>query len=255
VCSEGVCVPAECVPRTGDIAFTGLEAAGEGCAAWNTDAHAPEAEAWGHAISWAPSCLAYAYSYLASRDHVGGTGQAFQLTSVQDGFPAFTAALAGLGAGIGIEDVTARFTPMSLGGDVEGTDWSYEPSTTTETRRYTGGTLTLSLVGEPMVTGPMPDLTVSVAYGDVADCADDGISGTTPAVLLQDASSGSSASAQTAAAAFLEDVGAFGVAIAFDSLQPVGSVEFVEGGRTGAFFEAATGMLSIGRDPLDPDCP
>jgi len=242
-----------CVPRSGSLSFVGLDSGGEGCAAWNAAAGAPEPQKTGHAVTWSTGCLGYSYYYIASRDYVDtGAAAGMHLTGAPSGFPAFQAALTTAGKTFG--DVKVRFTVMDLGGDVEGTDWSYDAGTHVETRRYTGGTITFLLGAEPIASGATPDLTALLDYNTLTDCFDDGIGGSTAYVLLADASSSGSASAKAVAAALLADIGGFGVRLVFDSLQPIGAAEFTSNNRTGAYMDAQSGAFQIGTTPISPAC-
>jgi hypothetical protein len=141
---------------------------------------------------------------------------------------------------------------MSLGADVEGTDWSYDTATHVETRHYTGGTMEVLLDGEPMIGGVAPDLTVLLDHRDLADCADDAIDGFTDAMLPVDQFGASSAGVRAAAAALLQDVGAFGFWPDFTSLQPAAQTQFMTDNRVGAYFETSAGEIHIGDTPIGP---
>lgn len=252
-CRSGECLFDGCAARTGSLEVQGLEAGGEGGAAWNTAAGAPEPEKQGHDIAWTPTCVLYAYYYFATRDYVddAATG-GLHLTGASEGFEGFKAALAD--AGLGLGDVTMRISVMSLGADASGTDWTYDPATTTEVRHYTGGQMTLLLAGEALVGGAMPPLHVTAEYGSLTDCTDDKIAGRTDFFVPEDESAASSAKVKAAAQAFLHDVGKYGVRLVYDSLQPVGQTEFDAGGRKGAWFEAQSGRFEIGTAPIGA-CP
>ena len=247
-CSAGACAWGACVARSGTLEVLGLEANNEGGAAWNTHAGAPEPTKVGHAIDWTPTCVVVAYYYFASRDWVDTSAVAALHVTGSTGFDGFNASLAA--AGRTLSEVKLTFGLMTLEADVEGVDWSYDTVSHVETRYYTGGQWKLKLNGEDMVGGDMPRFTILSHYNDLTICDDDSIEGHTDFVIPQDLSASSSNAVKTAAAAFLRDVGAFGVRLVYDSLQPVGQTEFTTNNRQGAYFEAQSGRFEIGSTPI-----
>ncbi|MHB8764580.1 MAG: thrombospondin type 3 repeat-containing protein, partial [Deferrisomatales bacterium] len=230
----------------GAIPLLGLEADGLGVAAWVTDGSGAEPAKMGHPLPWVAACApnAVAYYYLASRDLVAGVSAgAGRGADPIDGFPAFTAEL--VRGGFQASDLTASFGVMTLGDDLQGVDWSYVAPL--ETRYYRGGTFTLRLGGEDLVTGVMPDFTLWIDYGDPNNCQDDRIWGESGyAGVVEDASAGSGPAVQAAASALLSDLGARGLRYVFDSLQPAIETQFQGGGRFGAYFEMQQGQIELG---------
>ena len=196
---------------------------------------------------WAAGSPCYSgvsYYYMASRDLVDSSTAGAHVASVPTGFPATAAALQTYG--LTWADVRYRIGLTSMGADAEGSDWTYDPATAIEERRYSGMVITLVVANEPAVkTQPML-LTVTLHYGDLQNCYDDGISGMTDQVKLVDVSAGSSPAAQAVAAAMLTDLGSFGVFMHFDSMQPIGQGSFNSNGRAGAIFEANPVVIEIG---------
>jgi uncharacterized repeat protein (TIGR01451 family) len=126
----------------------------------------------------------------------------------------------------------------------------YDAGTQTETRYYTGGSYTVKLGGATMVGGTLPRTTNVIDYNDVNNCLDDQISGFTDSDRPLDKSAGAAAAVQTAAQAFLQDLGNNGTKLVFDSFQPAGSFDFSGSGRSGGFFEIQTGSLEAASIPV-----
>lgn len=234
------------------IPVKGLEAQKMGSAAWNvTGSGAPEPVKSGHAINWAPTCIIVAYYYVASRDYSNiDAASPTGIVGVPSitGFPNFSAALSAGGFGVG--DITSSWTPQTLGADVNGQDWMYDSGTKVETRYYTGGQFTISLNGQRLLRGNMPDTTMIIDYNDTSVCIDDQISGSTTSVRPIDDSSGSPAAVQQAASAFVQDLGNEGIRFVFDSFQPAGQDEFVANDRKGAIFEIQVGRIETASIPV-----
>ncbi len=237
------------------IPTVGLEVDHEGGIAWNVGVDGGgEPVAVGHDIYWGAAGIDVAYQYMASRDYLdplSDTG--LHVSGDIQGFTNFQAALAGFGFDPGL--MTWSFAYASLGGDVEGVDWMYDPATTTETRYYTGGTYEIAYSGSPMFSGPMPDITMSIQYHDLGTPFDDQISALTGYFIPTDASQDSGNEIQDLAAAFLTDVGEFGVRFTMDSFQPAGQVEYADTWRSGAYFEAQVSAIEGAQDFVgEPDC-
>jgi hypothetical protein len=219
----------------------GLEADGEGAAAWN-------AATIGHGLPWTP-CGLVAYYYMASRDFedidAASTAGMHGLGFV--GFAGLDAALTAGGYAAG--DLTVSWGPQDLGGDVDGVDWMQAGGV--ETRYYTGGTFEIKLGGEALVGGAMPRSTMTIDYVDVNNCLDDAISAVTDPGTAVDQSAGSSAPVQAAAAAFLADLGGNEMSFQFTSLQPAIQVELSGGGRSGAFFTMPNASITV--EPVAPE--
>ena len=229
------------------IPFQSLEAAHKGTAAWNTSGAGPEAAKTGHTLTWLPS-TAYAYYYIASRDYGGIDADASAAclagTGTITGFPSFVAALAS--NSFTVADITMKYTIQTLGGDTEGVDWTYTPATTIETRTYTGGTWVIYLNGQQMVGGASPNMNMSIIYHNLSSYADDEISGASDFVIPDNLSAASPASVQACAAAFLSDVGNYGIRYNFASMQPAIQTTFTGNGRNGALFIAQSGKFEKG---------
>ncbi len=220
----------------GAMSVRGLETSGEGTAAWNASGVGPEPAATGHPVSWT-SCVQNAFHYLATRDYVDAAASyGVRGLSIDAGFPLFSAALSA--GGYTIADLTIAHGLLSLDDDIEGEDWIYDAGTTLETRYYTGSTtMQLFLGGELMATASLTEITVFIDYNTLSNCFDDQIFGFSEFVLPEDASAGSSAAVQNAAAAFIADVAEYGVRFDFDSIQPAAQLDFAGEGRSGAFFD------------------
>ena len=232
------------------IPLVGLAADGRGVALWNTGVGAPETEKTGHLTPWT-SCSTAAPYYLATRDH--STLDAVS-TAGFIGVPP----IAGLGGfadalaanGFTTADIAVGWSVQSLGGDVEGADWSFDDATGVETRFYTGGVVTLSLRGEPLARGNIPTTTVTTTYNDRADCDDDLVALATGVVLLANdavttaAASVSSEPVQAVVAALIASLDGNGVSFGFDALSATGQA-ITESGRTGVFLEAADGRAEV----------
>ena len=120
------------------IPYTGFEADNEGSAAWNATGAGPELANTGHILTWnpAPGGLV-AYYYMASADYDGinpnSTGSLHAGPVANwNGFPQTAAALAA--NSFTPDQLEMKFGLMTLGGDVEGVDWTYDAPTNTEVR-------------------------------------------------------------------------------------------------------------------------
>jgi len=248
-------VPAgPCTPVAGKLSLKGVKTEGYGSALWNADGSGPEPKKDGHMMQWtqgSPCFAGASFYYMASRDYVdpqalgGGHG-----AGIADGFPLTKLAL--LKHGWSAADLKFRFGLASLGKDIEGVDWSYNPATTSETRKYSGGTLTFLVGNEPIASAPWPVLTALLKFGNINDCFDDAVSGSTDYVLPTFAAGASSPAAQEVAWAFIGDIGVFGVRLVFDSLVPLGQSGLTGNGRIGAVFDMQNGALEVGTVPLVP---
>lgn len=237
--------------QTEFIPFQSLEAAHKGTAAWNTDGSGPEAAKTGHPLPWLPP-TSYAYYYIASRDYSAidgdATAAALAGSGTITGFPSFVLALAT--NGFTVSDITMKYSIQTLGNDVEGVDWVYTPVTTIETRTYKGGNWVIYLDGQPMVGGLSPNMNMTIIYNDLGNYVDDQISGVTDFVIPDNLSDSSPSSVQACAAAFLNDIGNYGIRYNFASLQPAIQVSFGGNGRFGAFFIAQNGKFEKGNIAL-----
>ncbi len=229
------------------IPASGLEAEGMGSAAWNATGSGPGAAATGHAIpnslvSWTS---AVAYYYMASRDYDNiDLASSFGLEGAApiNGFTNFSTALAS--NGFVVSDLNLQWGLFTLGTDTEGVEYSFDIPNQTETRHYSGGSFSMFLGGELMVTSAATTTTLVIDYNNAADPFDDDMFGFTDPFNPIDASGGSSAAVQNVAAAFLTDA-ASGVKIDFLSMQ-VAAVQstFSGNGRNGAFFEAQNAEIT-----------
>jgi len=238
-------------PDSDRIPFTGLEAKDQGVAGWQADGTGSEPSRIGHAI---PNSLGLdtqnAFYYLASVDFDNinpDSPGAIQGTGNITGFPQLADALST--NGFTTEDLTLKFDLLSLGDDVEGEDWFVNGDV--ETRFYTRfnneGAITLQLAGEDLISGLIPEYTLQIDYNDPT-FTDDRTSGWIEGFIPSNVSGSSSAEVQAVAAALLADVGDKGLRFLFDALQPSSQLEFIEDGRTGAFFEAQVGQIELSEE-------
>jgi hypothetical protein len=235
----------------GQIPIQGLEANHEGIAAWNADGTGPEAAKTGHALWWVPvgcggsQTPSVALYYQASRDFVGFGPSGTHGLPGATGFPTLVSALAA--NGFTIEELTVSWGPQTLGNDVEHKDWSFDPSTSIETRFYTGGNFEIKLRGEKILWGSMPRTTIIINYNNLANCFDDQISGETEPVDPGDITFFFQApwpEYREVATAFLNDIGNNGFKFVFNSFQPaVVAPQFTGNGRQGAFFDLQNGQI------------
>lgn len=234
------------MPVGGQIPARGVSGDHEGTIAWYTTAGGPEPVVNAHQTPWNMCGGERAYYYIASRDFDGidplSSGGIHGLNPVA-GFPRFTAALAANGFNIG--QFKAKYTRMSLGNDLRGQDWDYDANTSTEIRRYQGGTFTFLLDNQPLAGGDMPDFYMVIKYAIGGIPCNDRISGYTAPVRPVDQSQGSPAAVQAVAAALLEDLGAGQIRFVYDSFQPATDWDYSGGGRSGAFFDAQVGRLEL----------
>lgn len=240
VYSEEIASTPAIVSGAGAIPIIGLESDGEGFAAWNVKGSGSEPIATGHSVPLFPGIVAYYYA--ASRDWSNidpGAEGSFHGVEGVEGFAAFTAALDANGFEIG--DLGVSHGLHSLGEDKLGQDWF--TSGLSETRIYNGGTFTLRLAGEDLVTGAMPTIENVIELGNPFDFEDDLITVQTEQAVCEDASAGSSAAVQAVAQAFLEDVALGGIRFDFEARQPSIQTEFEGNGRKGAFFDVPTGAI------------
>lgn len=166
-----------------------------------------------------------------------------------DGFQLLQQSL--LDHGYDFSDLSIQFTEMTLGPDDgghprdgEGLDWEYDPGTTTETRRYIGGTFTVLLRNKnqgpdippflELVTANMPEFTLVIEYNDVDAFDDDRVRGFTQVVSnveMVDVPAGLGAGADPAASsvahAFINEAAAVGgFQFIFDTFQRAVQTEF-----------------------------
>ncbi|WP_016956632.1 thrombospondin type 3 repeat-containing protein [Catenovulum agarivorans] len=239
------------------IPFTADEANFEGVVAWNVGAPAAENDNTGHQIPvpyYIEDINEFAYYYMASRDYAGINPNSPGVIAATDGgmtgFPNFAHALHL--AGYSESDINLQFGLMSLGADIEGQDWTLVGSL--ETRFYTGGTFTITLDGEVIVSAPMPKLTLSIEYNEAQNPLDDQIFGITEAVAfhLIEIEDQLDEELTVIAKAFLKDIAqsSSGLRLVFDSIQPAGQSEYVDpaNNRGGAYFEPQLGKLEIVHD-------
>lgn len=235
------------------ISFTALHTDGEGAVAWNTNNTAPEPEKTGHNVPLGGCAASTAYYYFATADytHPGPGPDSYSsgghCTSVVNGFINFAAAL--VTNGFTIDKLKIHTSYMDLGNDLNPTDWSIAGNV--ESRYYQGGTYTLMLDGEAMISSSPLKTTITIDYQDLADCFDDNLSGVTDFSTPNNASGGSSAAVQACAAAFLTDVGAGQIRINFGGIQPAVATSFTNvNGRTGLFFENTAGLIEANSPPV-----
>ncbi len=249
-----VVAPPGCDAVPGKISLAGSKSTGEGAALWNADGAGPEPKKAGHPLPWTQGSPCYegtSYYYLASHDYVNGGAQAgCHATAVVEGFAQTVKALAA--NGLAVSDLKFRFGLQSLGADVEGKDWTYDPLTATETRTYVGGTVSILLGTEVIAQAEWPGLTATLSYGKLADCFDDGALAATGFFLPENVAQQGSAAAKAVAKALVADAGSFGIRLVFESLVPLGQSSFADSGRFGAVFDVQKGYVEIGSQPLVP---
>ena len=259
--SGDVCVTA-LVQR---LPIIGLQGANAGVAAFMPPA--PQLE--GHLLPWLPQIVTItnefgtfpnqdigprrAYYNIASRDHITND------TSVVSGFGNNAQPLVGFANlsqaltlhGLDISAIGLRHAVASLGNDVEGEDWRYDPASTTETRRYRGGSFELVYRGatvETLVGGDFPDLILTIRYNDTNNIYDDEISGTTAVAIPQPALvHDASQVAQDLATAIMADAALYGggMRLVFGSLQPSLQGELNYNGRRAGIFEIQEGSIEL----------
>lgn len=232
-----------------EISFTALHADGEGAVAWNTNSSAPEPAKTGHNVPLGGCAASVAYYYFATADytHPGTYSSGGHCTSVVSGFVTFAAALAN--NGFTIDQLKIHSTYMDLGNDANPADWSIAGNV--ESRFYQGGTYTLMLNGEAMISSSPLKTTITIDYQDLGNCFDDDISGITDFSTPNDASGASSAAVQACAAAFLTDVAAGQIRVNFGGIQAAVATAFSNvNGRTGLFFENTAGIIEANSPAL-----
>lgn len=239
--SEPVVSTPAVVGSPGLIALLGPEASSEGAAGWNTFAGAPEPEKTGHPLPASIPCVNnyFAYYYTASRDYGGidpSSPGAFHAAGQLAGFPNLEAALAA--GGFDAEQLRMKFGVLTLGDDIQGQDWVFVDGV--ETRYYSGGTFSLELNGQPLVSGPMPDTTMVIEYKVGCDFTDDKITIETeyasPAVVTDDPT------LAPVAQALLEDAGGE-LRFVFNARLPAIEISFQANGRIGGYFEVIGGGI------------
>ena len=219
-----------------------------GVAAWNSVGGA-EPAATGHSLGVIHPAMTSipAYYYMATRDHVDPGAQGGARLGNMVSMPNTAAAL--LAHGFPVEEIVFQQSMLSLGADVQGQDWMWNPPV--ETRYYTGaGEVSLWLGGELLVRGSLGRSTVFIDYGpNPLDTSDHQLSGHSDPVFFFDASFGSSPQAQDVARALLEDLyWSTGVVFSMSSLQNATQGDFSGSGRSGGYFDIS--MASV-----TPICP
>jgi hypothetical protein len=232
--------------KSDSLPLVGLRADNQGSVAWNVTSAGSEPIATGHTLTWLGNPPAYYYTASAEYSGINpGSPGGSHFEAPANGFPNLVATLAA--NGLGLSNVFTRFGPMNLGGDSKGVDWDYNPGTTTEWRRYQGGTyeLWLQLPGglEPLVQGSIGPLVMTLRYGVLNDVNDDQIDGQTDPFAVADASVGQSAATIAVAQAILSDVNGRQLRTSFSGLQPTQNSAFAGSGRQGGRFEAQSGIL------------
>lgn len=223
------------------IPFKGLENNNQGIIAWNADTDQYEPAKMGHLLPQPPASIQVAYYYLASRDYsdidpLSSSG--LSGSAAAHNWPALSQAL--VDNGKSTEDLEISFGYTSLGNDISGVDWSLIG--TLEMREYTGGTFTIKLNGEEMITGMMPQIHLNLDYYAHLGGTDK-IYGDTEYAVPVNTSAGSGAIAQAIAAAFMEDCEHFDIKFIFASMQSANQFQFYVNDRWGGFFEVAQGFL------------
>jgi hypothetical protein len=227
--------------QTNILPVKGLEADHQGICAWNVTGTKV-----GHAIPvpYNDTWNEVAYYYIATRDVNNFDPSATTGMHGTGSLTGFYNLAAALGAnGKTISDINIRMATTTLGGDVQGSDWSMVGAV--ESRKYTAGSYAILLNNDTLVTGDMPELNLNINYNTIHYPYDDQTSGytnySTPALYA------SSGIANTIATAFLNDIGSYKIRLVFSSIQPAGQTEFGSlGGTFGGFFVIQTGQIETG---------
>lgn len=231
--------------NTPSIPFQGLEENNQGIAAWISDGSGAEPAKIGHPLPPVELGGGVAYYYIASRDYVDSSSNAgIQASGAIAGFPNFTTALAE--NGYSASDLTVKFGLASLGEDIEGQDWLF--SGDTETRYYTGGSITFQLKDQDLIAASLPRLILQIDYNEPLNLDDDKVSGWTDSFIPENKSTNSSSGVQQVAQALLADIGNQGIRFVFNSVQPATQFDFIQEGRGGAFFAAQFGQIELPAD-------
>lgn len=224
------------------IPVQGLESDGMGTAAWNVlSAGGAEGQKVGHSLPQPPASIQQAYYYLASRNYGSIDAQStggMRATAGMERWPELAQAL--VDNGYTPEDIEISFGLMSLGNDVEDSDWSL--SNNIEYRRYQGGRFSIRLDGENFISGLMPQFDMTIQYNAYLGQTDK-ISGETAYALPEDDSQSSSQAVKNVAAAFLADCGTAPLKFMFSSIQSANQFEFSANYRNGGFFEIQQGFI------------
>ena len=243
--------------QVGVIQTTGLNVDQMGIIAWNTvNNTGPEPMNTGYNIPLANLCGPNdAFYYLASNDYDGifpaslGSNVA---NTINLGFSNLQSLLTT--NGYPLEDLHVKFGLMTLSSSTP----MWYMNTNTELRTYSGGTYTIYYGQEPIISGPMPGLTMTRAYNNNSDCNDDVYSAVTLTTLNTDIvniSAGTSPLAQQVAAAFMADVGTnTGLRLNFPSLQLSDPGQFSDASRAGEVLESSVGYIELHQLSDLPPC-
>lgn len=226
------------------ISIRGVHAEDQGSVAWNAGAGSLEG---GPSPTHQQPDGGMSFYWFASPDYDnivpaspgGGHGE-----NPVSGFGATLAALRNNGASIG--DLLIQFGPANLGGHVAGVDYNLAGSI--ETRRYqgaAGSSYRILLGNEVILTAPMPDVNMTLDFGNLGTPNDDVITGVTTAFTPLNASAGASPAAQAVAAALMQDISQGQLRSVFLGIQPITQTGLNANGRTGAFFSAPVGRLEL----------
>ena len=233
------------VVDTSQLPFTGLASNGQGAVAWNTTSGAPEPAKVGHVLNLpnSPDDTFGSFYYFASRDYdnigIDSSG-AIRFEDDIVGFDELKTTLSQ--AGYSPNDITVKFGLSTLGDDIEGQDWFTIGNV--EFRYYRGGTVTLQLDGEELVSGSLDEFFLRVDLDNRSGVPLAPLSGGIKGFVPSDASGNSSASVQQVAQALLNDLNNDSIDFQFNSLSPTsGEGIFADSGRFGALFEADFGIV------------
>lgn len=216
----------------GQIPIQGLSVDNEGGAGWNANGTGPEPAAYGHQMPWPPyNNMSY---YGASRDYTDPQSNGgFHFLDNFTGFPLFAQALANNGYTAG--QVKVKWDLFDAGDDIEGTDWFLIGNM--HYANFFDIQFTMYLNGEAMLSG-------SYDY-NILYISESGSVWNTESSFgkVEDASSGSSASVQAVAVAFLQDLD--GEEIRTLMQLTYNGEDITGNGRSGAYYDI-TGSIEKG---------
>ena len=215
-----------------------LETSGAGIALWDADDTALEPEATSHTADLCGGL--FSGYYAASAEYLGSSFNRLRLGDLSE-TPMLDEVLAQ--SGFMASDVSLTFGLMSLGDDLEATQWGQDAETLSTWSVYQGGVIGVSLGDEPVLSGLMTSLQVQF---DTHACAESGGTYviTSGPITVFDYSGGGTAAAVELAALLLALLGddpsltlTFTIADTLASAAPLGS------GRMGVVLEPESALL------------
>lgn len=222
------------------IPCVGVDADNEGVFAWNVtgtkvghDIPAPY-DNFGNDV---------AYYYFSSRnvaDYDPQSTTGMHGTGNFTGFASFSAALTAAGKSIG--DVNVQVGGPNLGNDIENQDWNFVGPI--ESRFYGGGQYAILINSDTILLGQSGISTLVIDYNTTTTPLDDEMTGYSDYSIPVNVAKDSLGIAL--AAAFLNDIGQYGINMNFLSVQRAGQTEYVNGNIKGAFFELQQANIKSG---------